>query len=148
MPPKKSPFDSDKCLIPTVWCGEEEDPPNKIDRKNNTIYTEGGTRGQCLQKGFGAGMHSEKAKSLSQTSLQNIKYVGEKFEEKFKSKGIRDLPSLANWCRTKNEAQVKKLLSEVFKRSNGIIDYRGYNSTLLWLNTSGLTEIPSCKKLW
>lgn len=141
-------FNPKKCLIPTSWCGAG-DMPTKADHKNNVKYTSLGSREECVQKGFGAGVHIERAKHLPEASLQRIKYVGEVFEKHFKAQGISDTKALLKFARGSNKAGIQKLVARVSTKKDGKIDHRAYNHILLWLYNNGIdsSKIPTCEDL-
>jgi hypothetical protein len=123
--------------------------PTKPDHKKNVKYTSLGTREECVQKGFGAGVHTERAKYLHEDSLQHIKYVGEVFEKHFKARGIADTKALLKFARGSNKAGIQKLVISVSTKKDGKIDHRAYNHILLWLYNNGIdsSKIPSCEDL-
>jgi len=87
-------FDLSECAIPTVWCGRGNPPKRRAG--DDKYYYKTGDRYECMQKGFGAGMHTERKKNLPENSLQQIKYVGDVYEKKFKGAGsLHFLPSEA-----------------------------------------------------
>jgi hypothetical protein len=143
MSKKKSHFDVDRCAIPTVYCGSGAVPERK--KGDDKYYTGVGTPYQCMQKGFGAGMYSEKNKSIPKTSVQTIKYVGEVYERNFKNHKINYLEDLKKYANSHNEEELKELLKDVFDKSGGILDKRAYNSTLLYLYKNGVENLPQCK---
>jgi len=143
------PFNPNKCKIPTVYCGNGNPPNPRADE--NIRYTGTGTNYQCMQKGFGAGAATERLKTLPSGSLQRIKYVGEKYEEKFaeeRSDGrilnIRSIRDLNDWVRNRNKNQIQQMLRLVFTKSNGVLDLKAYNSTLLHLHRNTTADIPDC----
>ena len=142
MEKKKKEFNPKKCAIPTVYCGNGPVPKRKDN--DDTYYSGLGTPYQCMQKGFGAGMHSEKNKSLPKNSVQNIKYVGEVYESNFKKRNINTIDDLVEYASSHEEKEIKKLLKKVFDKHNGILDQRAYNSTLLFLYKKGIQQLPSC----
>lgn len=138
-------FDTDLCSIPRVYCGDRDVVPERV-RGNDFYYTRKGTPKECLMVGFGGGMMSERGKTLPQASLQKIKYVGEKYEDKFKSHGIqniKDLTEYANW----NSNKFNELLSEVLVKKNGVLDKKARNSVLLHLHRAGANNLPGCDAL-
>lgn len=143
-------FDAGKCLIPTSWCGKGPLPKDP-DLKSNLKYTSIGTRDQCVQKGFGVGMYTERAKHLPEKSLQKIKYVGEVFEQRFIENGIRDTDELLRLARRSSSLEIETVLTSVCtKKGKGRpVDYRAYNQILLWLYSAGVPQakIPSCQEL-
>lgn len=130
-------FDRKKCIIKTVYCGNGKINKSKHSKKGNSY--------ECLRQGVGAGVYSERKKGLSENSLQQIKYVGPVFEANFRKKGIRTKSGLLTKMDSLTATQKKKLLKSVFTRSNGCVDYRGYNSVLLFLNDSRVKNLPVCE---
>jgi len=133
------PFDRKKCIFKGVYCGTKQ-----LDR---TKYTRKGTGYECLKQGFGAGEYSNRKKSLPENSLQLIKYVGPVFETNFKKKRIGSTTSLINKMRGMSAVEKRNVLKSVFTRSNGCVDYRGYNSLLLFLDSAGVSRLPKCEQL-
>lgn len=133
-------FNTDNCAIPKTWCGKGP-MPNK--------YAKVGTRSECLQIGFGAGMYSEKAKNIPPTSLRQIKYVGEKYENRFKRKNISTTTHLLKFATKNSKTTIQTLLIHVFMRKSTGLDKRGYNSTIMYLYSHGIAaaKIPSCSKI-
>jgi len=133
-------FDPKACEIPKIWCGKGNKP--------NT-YSKKGTPYDCMKIGFGAGMHTERKKNISPTSLQNIKYVGETFEKRFVRKKITSTTSLLKFATKSSKSQIDGLLREVFIRKSCGLDKRAYNSTLMYLYQHGISsvKIPSCSKI-
>jgi hypothetical protein len=135
-------FDTSRCIIPEVWCGNGN-PPNRRDRR----YTRNGTKGECLKKGIGAGMAIERAKVLPPNSLQTIKYVGETYENNFMNRHIRNTDMLIRWCQRMTAQRIDNLLRTVFQKANGVIDMRAFNSTILFLYKKGIRHVPQCSQL-
>jgi len=132
-------FDRKKCIIKTVYCGN--------GKLNKDKYTKKGSNYECLRQGIGAGVYSERKKDLPENSLQQIKYVGPVFEANFKKKRINNKSGLLRKMDSLTALEKKKLLTSVFTRSNGCVDYRGYNSVLLFLHDSRVTRLPVCEKI-
>ena len=141
-------FNPKKCLVPTFWCGKG-DMPKEADYKNNLRYTSLGTRDQCVQKGFGAGMSAEKSKNLPENSLQKIKYVGEVFEKNFMKNGIANTTDLIDFANRSNRSGIDKKITVVCTKKDLRVDYRAYNHILLWLYDNGIpsSKIPWCREL-
>ncbi len=134
------------CAIPTVWCGDGKRP----GKKDVSYYYRTGTRGECLKKGVGVGMAIERGKSLPKTSLQTIKYVGEKYEAKFISKhSIQTTTQLRTYTKSHTSIQLQVLLRDVFTRRTKGLDRRAYNSTLMYLHTGGVRKrnLPACERI-
>lgn len=136
-------FNEADCVIPELWCGEASTPP----KKKGTIYYKTGTRYECMKKGFGAGTHIERREYLPVGSLQQIKYVGEKHEKDFKSAGIKNVQTLASQMKLKTTAEMEAVLKRILTKSNGVLDTKAYNSTVLYLYKHGVASAPSCKKI-
>ena len=142
-------FNTNKCKIPTVYCGNGNAPNPK--ESDNIKYTRNGTPYECMQKGFGAGAATERNKNLPGTSLQNIKYVGEVYEKSF-SEGyfenrvlnIRSLRDLNDWALRHTAHQTDMMLRSIFQKRNGVFDVKAYNSTLFYLHKNTNAHIPEC----
>jgi hypothetical protein len=147
MPPK---FNSKQCLVPTVWCGKGASPKNKKDYKNNNEYLREGSKEECLQKGFGAGMIIERNKNLSENSLQKIKYVGEVYEANFLKIGINNSDDLLRVSQTKTQEQLSNIIQKAVTKKDRKIDNRAYNHILLWLYQHGISEyrLPACSLIF
>lgn len=135
-------FNPKKCMISTVYCGNEDKKYPFIE--NDNIYTHLGTAHQCMKKGFGAATAIANKKNLPKNSLQQIKYVGPKFESAFKENKINNIPELLEFSRKKTIKQLEKLLNKVFLNSNDTLNVNGFNSTLLFLYRNGNNRLPSC----
>lgn len=134
-------FNYDKCAIPTVYCGNNKDlPPKK--QGSNTYYLRHGTGFECMKKGYGAGSSTERSKGLSPYSLQQIPYVGPKYEENFKKNKVETITDLMDY--DQNPKQLSVLLERVFLKKNGAFDEKAYNSTLMWLYKRGIKNLPEC----
>jgi hypothetical protein len=137
-------FNPSECSIPTVYCGKKKKIPTR-EKDADTHYIRKGTAHECVSKGFGAGINSERAKYLSKNSLQRIKYVGEIFESNFKKKNIYNTDMLIVFSKTLTTSGLKGFLEGVFIKKGGTIDRRAYNSTLLFLYRNGVyANLPSC----
>ena len=99
-----------------------------------SYYTKKGSPAECIKKGIGAGIYIEKKKNITKTSLQNIPYVGPVFEKNFKKHKISTIKKLLDTIEDMTTSQIKKLLTKVFTKSNGQVDNKGYNSTILYLS--------------
>jgi hypothetical protein len=138
-------FDTDLCSIPRVYCGDRDAIPERRIG-DDFYYTRKGTPKECLMVGFGGGMMTERGKTLPQNSLQKIKYIGEKYEDKFKAKNVQninDLVEYANW----NPNNFSDLLAEILVKKNGVVDKKAKNSVLLHLHRKGVTNLPSCDRI-
>jgi len=141
-------FEIEKCVIPSIWCGTGA-PPKRDPRKPLKYYHKIGSRYECMKKGYGSGYNNAKRESLPKSSLQNIPYVGDVYEKKFKSSGISNLTQLLQKARKSSKTQNKTLLSKVFTRKKGGLDKRAYNSTLIYMyqNGVGTSKLPLCSKI-
>ncbi len=135
-------FDEKKCRIPTVYCGTGNVPGDDDDVK----YTGKGNSYQCMQKGFGAGMHTERRKSLGASSLQTIKYVNEKHEASFKRDGVNTITMLKQKCRNMSRDQISTFLKKHLKKGD-TVDKKAYNMVLLHLYRNGMSTLPQCFSL-
>lgn len=138
-------FDPDKCYIPTVYCGNAEKKYPYVE--NDNLYTGKGSGYQCLQKGIGGAIARENKKNLPADSLQTIRYIGPKFEEKFREENILSTKQLIDFARKKSSAQIRALLERVLTNSNGTLNGRSFNSTLLFLYRNGNSRLPQCVDL-
>lgn len=136
------PFVREECYNKIVWCGKGRKPSGV---KNNNIYTVTGTRYECLKQGIGAGKYSEKKKNIPSNSIRNIKYVGEEYEKRFKSRGIKTLTQLVKIFRGLNADEKRRLLQSFLKKGNGY-DGRAYNNILLYLDSKNIKKLPACFK--
>lgn len=131
-------FDSRKCTIKIVYCGNSND----FDRNK---YTRKGTAHECLKQGIGAGTSTERKKHIPRTSLQNIKYVGPIYEQNFKNNGVSSLSQLEWLFGRLSKSEQKKFLKKVSKNADGHTDYRVYNSVLLYLYNKNINGLTSCR---
>lgn len=137
-------FNTKTCIIPEFWCGTGEMPKDSSTK----MYRRAGTKTECLKKGFGAGKYSEKRTGLKETSLQQIKYVGEEYEKRFRAKGIRTTTKLISEMYGKTSKGIETFLKKIFTRnSTKVVDVRAYNSTLLFLYSHGNGSLPQCIKI-
>lgn len=134
-------FDIDRCRIKKYWCGEAAAVPNTKEYKGV------GTRHQCLQQGFGAGMYSEKRKSLPSTSLQQIAYIGPDMEANFKNMGIFTNKDLLLKMKKLDANGKEKLLKKVLQNKNNTLNGKAYNSVILFLHGNGILKLPQCSLL-
>jgi len=128
-----------------VWCGKGDAPTRK--KGDLKYYYKKGTPYECMQKGFGSGMYSERDKSLPRNSLQKIKYVGKTYEDKFKKEGINTIFELRDKMIGLSVFEKEKLLKRVFTQKGGRLDLRAYNSALVFLYQNYITELPKCSRI-
>jgi hypothetical protein len=138
-------FNEKLCYQPRVYCGDADKPPKKT--KDDSYYYKVGTRRECLTVGIGAGIHIERNSKLSKKSLQQIKYVGEKHESKFKKMGIENIPALIQILGKKKPEEMEKILKKILTKKDGTKDIRAYNSVILYLYRHGISDLPQCKKI-
>lgn len=141
-----SEFNISECAIPSVWCGKNNKPP-KRKSDDDTYYIRVGTRYECMQKGFGAGTHTERGKNLPESSLQKIRYVGETYEKKFKRSGVKNLSELQRYAKKKSRNELEKYLKRIFTRVDKKLDQRAYNSCIVYLYRHGVGHVPRCSKI-
>jgi hypothetical protein len=141
-------LNTSKCAIPSYYCGTNTVIP-KRKKTDEIYYVRHGTPYECLKKGYGAGMITEKNKNLPKDSLQQIKYVGEKYENTFKKQNIKNIKSLILHIKDHNHTSNEKLLKSIFVKKGGIVDKRAYNSTILFLYNGGANPkiLPECDKI-
>jgi hypothetical protein len=138
-------FDIDECAIPTKWCGNGAPPKRKPgDMK---YYTGVGSRYDCMKIGFGAGMSKEKKRNLPSNSLQQISYVGDVYEKKFKKVGIRNLDDLRREITSRTTRESAGLLKRIFTKKGGVLDKKAYNSTVMYFYSHGVGSLPRCSKI-
>jgi len=135
-------FEIEKCAIPTVWCGKGAPPK----RKGLKWYSKTGSRYECMKKGFGAGTVAEKRKHLPDNSLQQIPYVGDVYEKKFKRNGISNTGQLLQEAQNRSRTGLRTLLQRIFTKRRGGLDKRAYNSTIVFLYQHGIGHVPSCSE--
>jgi len=138
-------FDVNECAVPCVWCGDGIMP---VNIQNGKKYIKEGTKFECMKKGYGSGMYTEKNKHISQNSLRQIKYVGEEYENRFIQKKILNLDDLRRKVKNSKKKTIETLLVEIFTKKSGDLDKRAYNATLMYLYTHGVGNIPKCSKEW
>ena len=138
-----SRFRVEDCAIPQVWCGNGA-VPNTTARKR---YSGAGSPHQCMQKGFGAGMFTEQRKNTHRTSLQQISYVGDVYDRKFRTRRINSTDALEAYVRRRTAASTSRLLREVFTKTNGALDRKAYNSTVIYLYDRGVHGVPACERI-
>jgi hypothetical protein len=100
-----------------------------------------------MKKGFGAALARENKKNLPAHSIQQIRYVGPKFSDKFSEEEILTTNDLIRYARNHSANQIKTLLERVFQNANRTLNGKGYNSTLLFLHRNGVNRLPECVHL-
>lgn len=142
-------FKSKECRIPTIWCGDTDNIPSS-KRGDEHRYYRIGTRNECMKKGFGAGAAVERLKTLPKTSLQNIRYVGEKYESNLRDRHIETISDLRHFAKHHSREELDALLTDAFRKSNTLaFDTKAYNSTLLFLRKSKISRsrLPRCQNI-
>ena len=136
------------CAIPSIWCGNSDKPP-KTSPNDMIRYVKTGSRYECMQKGYGAGMYGEKKKGLPRTSLQQIKYVGETYEANFKKNGISSTTHLINQLKGKSKVVIQNTIAKSVTKKGGVVDKRAYNHCLVYLYSHGVSgeKLPLCYKI-
>ena len=136
------------CAIPTVWCGKSATPP-KTKPRDMIRYTGPGSRYECMQKGYGAGMYGEKKKGLAKTSLRQIKYVGEVYETNFKRNGISTTTQLISKLKGQSKAAIQNIVKRSVTKKGGVVDRKAYNHCLaLFIHSRVKGEkFPSCYRI-
>ncbi len=136
------------CAIPSVWCGKSANPP-KTKPSDMVRYTGPGSRYECMQKGYGAGMYGEKNKGLAKTSLRQIKYVGEIYEANFKRNGISTTTQLISKLKGQPKTTIQNIVKRSVTKKGGVVDRRAYNHCLAYLYSHGVggEMLPPCYRL-
>ena len=136
------------CAIPSVWCGKSSTPP-KTKPGDMVRYTGPGSRYECMQKGYGAGMYGEKNKGLPKTSLRQIKYVGETYEANFKRNGISSTTQLVSQFKGKHKTTIQNTIRKSVTKKGGVVDKKAYNHCLVYLyfHGTGGEKLPPCYKI-
>jgi hypothetical protein len=138
-------FKQEDCVIPSYYCGKSEVVPEDTVLQR---YTRKGTPFECLSKGFGAGMATERLKHLPALSLQRVKYVGDLYDKKFQKEGIRSMNDLIVFVESHKVSEIDTLLKKILTKKNKTLDLRAYNSVLLALHKKDdLLKIPECQKI-
>lgn len=139
-----------RCLIPSTFCGKAESSIPASNLRENIRYTERGSPITCLKKGVGIGRQIERQSALPSRSLQNIKYIGKIYEERFMSKRVRTLSQLVSYIRNHSSAHNGRFLREVLTNASGQVDQRAMNSVIHFLyyeNESIRPNLPICRAL-
>jgi hypothetical protein len=129
-------FNSKKCEIKKIYCGEG------ILDKN--IYSRQGSTYECLKKGYGIASWEQRKKDLPIDSLEQIPYVGPLYTKNFNTAGIKSIPQLISKCKKLDKDGIKKLLYKCCSKNNNVVDNRATNSILLLLFKNGIKDLPNC----
>ena len=130
----------DKCIVRKIYCGEGSIPKDTNDKK----YSRKGSRHECLKRGYGAALKQELMKTLPVNSLQRIKYIGPVYEKNFKKNKISSTKTLITKFNSLSKSEKNNLLKKICSRSNGVIDYRAFNSVVMYLYDHGVKKLPGC----
>lgn len=145
--PRRSNFNYEECLIPSVYCGSNTTFPN-IDRVGGIRYERKGTAPECLKKGFGAGMMIERAKN-SKSVFKDIKYLDPKYIKNMsddKETPVDTLSELMGRAQSLTTIEFNLFLRRNLVK-NGSLDKRAYNSVLMYLYNHGIDVLPRCEKI-
>jgi len=135
-------FNPDTCIIRKLYCGNGNIPTNTFNSTHK--YSKRGTPYQCLQKGIGMGVWTERHKQLFSESLLNITYVSETIEQNFKKENIETISQLLQKINSLNSQQINRLLNKICKEK-GTINHKAKNTILLFLYNQNIQNLPSCK---
>ncbi len=130
------------CKIPVKYCGNKHSIPRH--QSNERRYSKKGSRNQCLNIGYLANHYQEKRKRLPSNSLRQIIYIGEIYDNKFKRRGIRNIDVLIDTAEGLSKRELEQLLKRIFTKSNGALDKRAFNSTIMFLYKNTNISLPSC----
>lgn len=133
-------FSRDRCVIRKIYCGDGRKPADTRDKK----YSRVGTRHECMKRGFGVADWEHRKKGLSAMSLQQIPYIGPKYEANFKRARVYTIKSLLSRVKGMSAADKKKLIDRGCKRAGGSIDQKAFNSVVLFLDDRGIKNLPTC----
>lgn len=133
-------FSRDRCVIRKIYCGNGRKPSDTKDKK----YSRVGSRHECMKRGFGVADWEHRKKGLSSISLQQIPYIGEKYETNFKKARVYTIRSLMSRVRIMSVGDKKKLIEKGCKRAGGSIDKKAFNSVVLFLDDRGVKNLPNC----
>jgi hypothetical protein len=134
-------FNKSNCIIRKIYCGNGNVPKDTATKK----YSRKGTNYECLQRGYGIADWEHRKKNLSQKSLQQIPYIGSAYEANFKKQKITSIDSLFNKIELLSAQQKKELLLKVCRKSTNAVDYKAFNSVLLFLHERRVKDLPQCK---
>lgn len=110
-------------------------------------YVRDGTRYECLKKGIGTGRIIETNKNVGSDDLLSIKYVGPKTKARLVRAGFGTTRQLIKEMRKLGGAEIDKILTSTLVKTDGNVDWRAYNSVLLFLHERGIDDLPSCRAL-
>lgn len=136
-------FQPKKCLIKTVYCGDSPFK-EKIDYGENTYQYKRGTSYECLKKGVGVGMYISMKNKYDIDDIAQIKYVGEKYRQRFRDNGVKTQKELINLLKPMPAKDKKEWLDSIFLKNNNVIDKRPYNTVLVLLYKNGVKRLPQC----
>ena len=128
----------ERCQVSEKWCGVGKYPEK--DPTKFQYYTSRGTPYECLKKGIGAG--KAMAEKIDSSSVRNLKYIGEVYEKRMSTRGIKSLRDLYEKCLEPN-------FGNILRRSlvrNKVLDKRAWNSVLWHLFSLGYKPNLVCEE--
>ena len=128
----------ERCQVAEKWCGVGKYP--KKDPAKFQYYTSVGTPYECLKKGIGAGKAMSEKRDPG--SVRNLKYIGEVYEKRLSTRGIKSLKDLYEKCTESN-------FGNILRRSllrNKVLDKRAWNSILWHLMSLGYQLNIQCQE--
>ena len=134
-------FNKNACVIRKLYCGDGKLPKDTTTKK----YSRKGTSYECLKKGFGIADWEHRKKDLPKTSLQQILYIGPTYEANFRRKKIYSTKSLVEKTRGLIVKDKRDLISSACSKKGGTVDYKAFNSVVLFLHDQGLKDLPGCR---
>jgi hypothetical protein len=132
-------FDKSLCSTKPIYCGSKSS-------FSTTKYSRKGSPYECLQKGFGSGLWSEKVKHLPKSSLQHIPYLNIHIEKRFASFDIHTLSQLKSFMRKLSKLDKQTFLFDMCTHS-GKLDFKAYNSIILFLYDNSIQSLPDCHSI-
>ena len=130
-------FDKSRCEIKTIYCGNGT-ATKKHSRK--------GTQYECLKKGFGSGLWNERMKHLPKNSIQRIPYVNDTIESRLMQYGIKTQTQLKMFMRRLEKDEKKEFLYDMCM-DKGRMDFKAYNSILMFLFDNSIQRLPACQPI-
>jgi hypothetical protein len=134
-------FNKSNCIIRKIYCGNGNLPKDTSTKK----YSRKGSNYECLQRGYGIADWEHRKKNLPEKSLQQIPYIGQTYEANFKKHKISSIDSLFNKIEVLSAEQKKELLLKICRKSTNAIDYKAFNSVILFLHERRVKNLPNCK---
>jgi hypothetical protein len=115
-----------ECALPSEYCGIEEQIPEYNYSENLKYIQHSPTQRKtnaskialaCLRKGVSVGSFMEKRKSISKSSLFQLKYMTPECVNKCKSYQIKTIPDLIKYLKTHTLKQNKQLLFDICSKT-------------------------------